>query len=152
MKKILIFTALMNCAVAALAQTPAAAQCPFDAEYLSKHFGHPFKAGVPERGILGKACVYKSNGPQIWIDAGANPAPSVEMYRKMSNPPGTTFTPVNNDPDKAVHINPKADAPSFASLSYERKGLLVNITVTGVDGKSAISSWNAKLVQLKRIP
>ncbi len=152
MKHILVFTALMNCAAYVAAQTPSAAQCPFEPEYLSKHFGHPFKAGVPERGILGKACVYSSDGPKIWIDAGANPAPSVEMYRKMSNPPGTTFTAVNNDPDKAVHINAKADAPSFASISYLRKGILVNITVTGVDDKSAIASWNSKLVQLKRIP
>lgn len=152
MKKILIFTALMNCVAYALAQTTPAAQCPFEPDYLSKHFGHTFKAGVPEKGLLGKACVYSSDGPKIWLDTGPNPAPSVEMYRKMSNPPGTTFTAVSNDPDKAVHINPKADAPSFASISYERKGVLVNITVTGIDGKSAIPKWNTKLVQLKRVP
>ncbi len=70
----------------------------------------------------------------------------------MSNPPGTTWKPVAGDPDKAVHLVPKAGVSPFPSLSYERKGWLVNITVTGVDGKADVDAWNTKLAQLKRIP
>lgn len=126
--------------------------CPFAPERLTKHFGQDFKPGVPERGILGKACTYQSKTAKIWIDAGPNPAPDVQMYRKMTHPPGTTWKTVAGDPDKAVHTVPKAGVDPFPSLSYERKGWLVNITVTGVNGKADIDSWNAKLAQLQRIP
>jgi hypothetical protein len=136
----------------ALAQPPAAAPCPFSPEELTAKLGRQFKAGAEERGIVGKACTYTAGGVKLWVDAGPNPAPSVEMYRKMSNPPGTTWKPVAGDPDKAVHVVPKADVSPFPSLSYERKGWLVNITVTGINGKADVEAWNAKLVQLKRIP
>lgn len=136
----------------ASAQAPTAAQCPFSPDELSSKLGRPFKAGVPERGIVGKACTYAAGDVKLWIDAGPNPAPSAEMYRKMSNPPGTTWKPVAGDPDKAVHTVAKSDVSPFPSLSYERKGWLVNITVTGVSGKADIDAWNAKLAQLKRIP
>jgi len=136
------------------AQTTAP-QCPFDAGYLSAQLGRTFKAGAPENAMIGKGCRYDADGKdnvKLWIDAGPNPAPSAEMWRKMANPPGTTWKAVANDPDKAVHTIPKPDVPPFPSLSYERKGWLVNITVTGIDGRAGIDAWNAKLVKLTRIP
>lgn len=136
----------------AFAQAPAVAPCPFSPEELTAKLGRQFKAGAEERGIVGKACTYTAGGVKFWVDAGPNPAPSAEMYRKMSNPPGTTWKPVAGDPDKAVHLVPKAGVSPFPSLSYERKGWLVNITVTGVDGKADVDAWNTKLAQLKRIP
>lgn len=136
----------------AQAQTPSAPQCPFAPEYLAAHFSHPFKAGKPENGILGKACSYEANGIKLWLDAGPNPAPTAEMYRKMSNPPGTSWAAVAGDADKAVHLVPKSPDDAYPSLSYERKGWLVIINVTGVKGKAGVAAWNAKLEQLKRIP
>ena len=137
---------------AAWAQAPAVPVCPFSVDELKTVLGQPFKAGAPEPGILGKACVYRANTVSLTIDAGPNPAPTVEMYRKMSNPPGTTWAAVPGDPDKAVHAIAKSDVSPFPSLSYERKGVLVNITVSGVDSKAAIASWNTKLAQLRRVP
>lgn len=136
----------------AQAQTPAAPQCPFAAAELSTHFSHPFKAGIPENGILGKACRYDGNEVKLWVDAGPNPAPTAELYRKMSNPPGTTFSAVAGDADIAVHLYPKSADDAHPSLSYERKGWLVNLSITGVKGKASVAAWNSKLEKLKRIP
>jgi len=86
------------------------------------------------------------------VDMGPNPAPSAQLWRKMANPPGTTWAAVPNDPDQAVHTIAKADVSPFPSLGYERSGQLVSITVTGVSGKAAIDTWNAKLAKLKRLP
>jgi hypothetical protein len=136
----------------AFAQVPVTDACPFSPKELTANLGHQFKAGVPEQGILGKACTYEAGSVKLWIDAGPNPAPTAEMYRKMSNPLGTTWKPVAGDPDKAVHTVPKSDVSPFPSLSYERKGWLVNITVTGINSEAEIEAWNAKLAQLKRVP
>ena len=149
LKTIVVLLVITSTSASFAQSTP---QCPFAPESLSKQFGLDFKPGVPEQGILGKACTYQSKTAKIWIDAGPNPAPNVEMYRKMSNPSGTTWKAVAGDPDKAVHTVPKAGVDPFPSLSYERKGWLVNITVTGVNGKANIESWNAKLAKLQRIP
>ena len=130
-------------------------QCPFDAGQLSAQLGRSFKAGVPENAMIGKGCRYDAEGKgnvKLWVDAGPNPAPSAEMWRKMANPPGTGWKAVANDPDKAVHTIPKADVSPFPSLSYERKGWLVSITVSGIDNRAEIDAWNAKLVKLPRIP
>lgn len=129
-----------------------APQCPFAAEYLSAQLGETFKQGVPETGMIGKGCRYDGAKVKLWVDAGPNPMPSAEMWRKVANPPGTTWKAVAGDPDKAMHAIPKADVSPYPSLSYERKGWLVSITVTGVDGKAAIDAWNARLVKLSRIP
>lgn len=152
MRNALPAIALLMASSMSSAQPAQSSLCPFAADYLSKHFGMAFKPGIAEPGIVGKACTYSASGVKIWIDAGPNPAPSADMYRKMSNPPGTTFSAVPGDPDEAVLIHTKGDVPPFPALSYERKGWLVNITVTGVSGKSSVNAWNAKLVQLKRIP
>lgn len=126
--------------------------CPYDAAYLSSQLGQPFAAGVPEKGLLGNACTYDAKGIKLWLDSGPNPAPTAQAWRKMANPPGTTWVAVPNDPDHAVHTVAKSDVSPFPSLSYERKGTLVSITVTGVSGKAAIDAWNAKLAQLMRLP
>lgn len=126
--------------------------CPFTAEYLSAQLGVTFKPGVSEPGAFGKACRYVSKDVTLWADAGPNPAPTADAWRKMSNPPGTTFKPVPNDPDKAVIIIPKADVSPFPSVSYERKGWLVDIKAMGVSGAAAIDTWNAKLLKLNRLP
>lgn len=134
------------------AQAATAPQCPFTADYLKAQLGQPFAAGVPESGIVGKACTYKANGIKLWIDAGPLAAPNAEMWRKMASPPGMKWKVVAGDPDKAVHEQPPAGVSPYPSLSYERAGWLVNITVTGVDGKAAIDTWNGKLLKLRRIP
>ena len=145
-------TLLLLSGAAVAAQPPASPQCAYDAAYLSAQLGQQFKPGVPENGLLGKACRYDANGIKVWVDAGPNPAPSAQLWRKMANPPGTTWAAVPGDPDQAVHTIAKSDVSPFPSLSYERKGLLVNITVTGISGKAAIDAWNAKLARLKRLP
>ncbi len=139
-------------AATAFAQSGSIEQCPFSADYLSAQLGQKFQAGVPEKGMLGKGCRYDGQAVKLWIDAGVNPAPTAEAWRKMSNPPGTTWKSMPNDPDKAVHTVAKADVSPFPSLSYERKGYLVSITMTGVSDKSSIDSWNAKLAKLNRFP
>lgn len=152
MNKHIAASLLLGYCTAVAAQAGPAAQCPYTPEVLSKHFGQPFKAGVPEAGLLGKGCTYDSKAGKLWLDMGPNPAPTAEAYRKMANPPGTTWKPVPGDPDKAVHTIAKVDVSPFPSLFYERKGQLVSITVTGVSGKGAIDAWNAKLVTLPRLP
>lgn len=142
----------LSIASTAIAQTAATSPCTYSPDHLSSVLGKPFRAGVPEAGLLGKGCTYAAGDIKLWVDAGPNPAPSAQMYRKMSNPPGTTLTPVANDPDKAVQVTPPPGVSPYPSLSYERQGWLVNITVTGVSGKAAIDAWNAKLLQLKRFP
>lgn len=146
-----VWAVLVGLSGAVSAQTPTS-PCPFTADELTAALGPSFNAGTPEPGILGKGCVYRAKTVSVWVDAGPNPAPTVEMYRKMSNPPGTTWAAVAGDPDKAVHAVAKPDVTPFASLSYERKGVLVNLTVSGVDDKAAVAQWNAKLVKLRRIP
>lgn len=152
MNKSLFALFLTAAPLSVLAEVASAPQCPFTADYLATQLGQPFDAGTPEQGILGKACSYQANGIKLLIDAGPNPAPSAEMYRKMSNPPGTGWLAIAGDPDHAVHLEPTADIQPFPLLSYERHGWLVNITVLGIHDKTAIDAWNAKLVQLKRIP
>lgn len=130
-------------------------RCPLSIEQVSRHFGHTFKTATPEAGLLGRGCVYASaerSGPKLWLDMGPNPFPTLEMYRKLSAPPGTTWRPVPGDPDRAVHTVPRADVPPFPSLSYERKGWIVSLTVTGFDGSGSLDSWNSRLVQLPRLP
>lgn len=138
--------------LAASAQSATAPQCPFTPDYLKSELGENFAAGVPESGIIGKACTYKAGGIKVWIDAGPLPAPTSEMWRKMSAAPGTKWIAVSADPDKAVHEVPPAGVSPYPALSYERSGWLVNIVVTGVEGNAAIDSWNAKLRKLRRIP
>lgn len=145
---LLVATALPVVASAQPATTP---QCPFTADELKAQLGQPFKAGVPESGIIGKACTYTANGIKLWIDAGPAPMPAAQ-WRKMSSAPGTTWKPVAGDPDNAVHeVLPPGNGMA-PSLSYERKGWLVKLVVTGVDGKGSVDAWNAKLVKLRRIP
>jgi hypothetical protein len=129
--------------------------CPFASEYVSKELGKNFAAGVPEPGLIGKACVYKDKaaGVQFLIDAGKNQAPSADMWRKMSNPPGTKWAVVANDPDKAVLIELDANN-KYPTLSYERKGILVTTRIIGADteSKAGFDAWSNKLVKMKRVP
>ena len=135
----------------AFAQGASSPQCAYAPDYLAAQLGQSFAPGVPEAGLLGKGCRYDGKTVKLWVDAGPNPAPSVEAYRKMSNPPGTSWKPVPGDADQAVHTIPRSDVSPFPSLSYARNGWLVNLTVTGVD-KASIDAWNTKLVKLKRFP
>lgn len=141
---------LMSLPALAAAQTPS--PCPFAPADLTTRLGVTFTAGKPESGILGKGCRYDAGAITLWVDAGPNPAPTAEQYRKMSNPPRTAWTPVPNDADKAVHSTPPSDVSPFPNLSYERKGWLVNLRVTGVSGKATIDTWNSRLVALPRLP
>lgn len=130
-----------------------APQCAYTPEYLTSKLGIPFKAGVPENGIIGKGCRYESKKGEIklWVDAGPNPAPSAEAWRKMAFPPGTIWKTVPNDPDRAMHdFSPNGLYPS---LFYERKGWIAHLTMTGTKtDKASVDAWNAKLVKLQRQP
>lgn len=134
------------------AQSASAPPCPFALDDLKNQLGLSFEAGVPESGVIGKGCTYKANGIKLWIDAGPLQAPSADMWRKMASAPGTKWAVVAADPDKAVHEIPPPGVSPHPALSYERSGWLVNIAVTGVEGKAAIDAWNAKLLKLRRIP
>lgn len=141
-----------HAATASLPQPAAPPQCPFTADYLKTQLGVSFAAGVPESGIIGKACTYKAGSIKLWVDAGKLQAPSADAWRKMASAPGTKWQPVAGDPDKAVHEIAPPGVGVFPALSYERAGWMVSITVTGVDGKANVDAWNGKLEKLKRIP
>ena len=57
-----------------------------------------------------------------------------------------------HDPDKAVILESSRTGAPFPSLSHERNGGLVQINVMGVTGTTAVSQWNNKLLNLKRLP
>ena len=142
---------LLGAASIGFAQSASPPSCPWTPQEVSAALGMSFRAGPPEPGILRKqACTYESGKIKLWVDAGPNPAPSPELWRKMSNPPGTSWVPVPNDPDQAVHLVPRKDVSPFPNLSYARKGWLVDINVRGAG--DAIDAWNAKLLKLKRVP
>ena len=129
----------------------AAADCPYDADYLSQQIGQKMQVVTQMKGLLGPACEYADDKREIKIsvDAGPNPAPSADMWRKMANPPGTKFPIVPTDPDKAVRI----DSPNgvYPTLSYERGGWLVVTRILGATTADA-ETWYGKLIKLKRIP
>ena len=137
---------------ALMAQT--ANPCPFAADYLTGQLGQPFKAGVPEGGLIGKGCRYDGRDIKLWVDGGPLPAPTAAQWRKMSSPPGTIWQPVAGDPDNAVIEVAKADGSSYTTVSYERKGWLVTLRLTGrlEGGKAALDAWSAKLLKLTRLP
>lgn len=150
------FIALLNLLLAALL-LPASAHaqaCPIPPESLSKQLGQNFKVVTQSRGLLGNACEYANDARNIKvaIDAGPNPAPSAELWRKMANPPQTAWKAVTGDPDKAVLLSSNPSGDLYPSLGYERKGWLVQINVMGVYDKSAVDQWNARLLKLARIP
>lgn len=129
-------------------------KCPYAAESLSRELGVQLKVVTQMQAILGPGCEYadEKRTIKIAVDAGPNPAPSADAFRKMSNPPGTRWKPVPNDPDKAVVLESHPNGEPFPSVSYERKGWLVNINVLGVKGSGAVSQWNGKLLKLTRLP
>lgn len=145
----LLLTAL-SLPAAALAQSPA--PCPFSPAELKAQLGLDFQAGVPESGIVGKACTYKAKDLKLWIDAGPLPVPTAAQWRKMSTAPGASWKPVAGDPDKAVTESPAPGILRYPSVSYERKAWLVNLTLTGVQDAATVDGWNAKLLKLKRLP
>lgn len=141
---------------ALMAQT--ANPCPFATDYLTGQLGQPFKAGVPESGLIGKGCRYDGRDVKIWVDAGPMPTPTAAQWRKISSPAGITWQPVAGDADNAVLEVAKADAYPYPKLSYERKGWMVEIRVTGdiekgfASRKAAVDAWQARLIKLRRIP
>lgn len=151
-RSFLWITTILALSIAENAQSASAPQCPYTADYLKAQLGQPFATGVPEKGIIGKACSYKAGNIKVWIDAGAMPTPTAEMWRKMATAPGTQWQVVKGDPDKAVHEIPPKGISRYPALSYERAGWLVNIVVTGVDNAAATQVWNSKLLKLRRIP
>ena len=144
----------LACSAPQMALAAEAQDCPFTADYLSQRLDKKLKVVTAGKGLLGKACEYadEKRSVKIAVDAGPNPAPSGEMWRKMSNPPGTKWDSVPNDADKAVTLAAYPNGEPYPALSYERKGWLVTINVMGVSGKAAVGQWNTKLVQLKRLP
>jgi hypothetical protein len=131
-----------------------ASKCPYQADYLSQQLGVTLTVATQMKGLLGPACEYvdAKRTIKVAVDAGPNPAPSGEMWRKMSNPPGTKWKAVANDPDKAVTLESYPNGSPYPSLSYERKGWLVQINVLGVEGREKVNGWNEKLLKLKRLP
>ena len=136
------------------AYTAEAKACPFSAEYLSQQLGIKLKVVTQMQAFLGPGCEYadEKRSIKISVDAGPNPAPSAEAWRKMANPPGTKWKAVAGDADKAVTLESYPNGEPYPSMSYEHKGWLVQINVLGVQGKPAVSQWNEKLLKLKRLP
>lgn len=128
--------------------------CPFSADELSKQLGQKLKVVHQAKGVLGNACEYSDDKRtiKISVDAGPNPAPSAELWRKMANPPGTKWKSVPNDSDKAVTLESYPNGNPYPSIMYERKGWLVQINVMGVSGSADVAQWNANLLKLKRLP
>ncbi len=138
----------------ALAQKGPAPACSFTPEVLGKVLGQKFAAGVPEKGIVGDACTYQGGKVKLWVEAGVPAGPTPAQMRKMMKPPGTKWTPVAGDPDSALIEGQLKDVSPFPSVSYERKGHLVNVFLTGdfAGNAQAIADWNAKLLKLPRLP
>ncbi|GAA5168734.1 hypothetical protein [Viridibacterium curvum] len=132
----------------------AADTCPYTAEYLSEQLGVKLKVVTQMRGMLGPACEYADDKRtlKIAVDAGPNPAPSAEAWRKMSSPPKTVWKAVPGDADKAVVLESYPNGDPYPAVSYERKNWLVDINVLGVRGAAAVAQWNGKLLKLKRLP
>jgi hypothetical protein len=132
----------------------AQSACPYTAEYLSEQLGVKLKVVYQAKGLLGPACEYADDGKtiKISVDGGANPAPSADAWRKMASPPGTKWKVVANDPDKAVTLESYPNGAPYPSLSYERKGWLVQINVLGTKSQPTVAQWNEKLLKLKRLP
>jgi hypothetical protein len=128
--------------------------CPYSADELSKQLGKKLKVIHQARGLLGNACEYTDDkrAIKISVDAGPNPAPSAELWRKMANPPGTKWKSVPNDSDKAVTLESYPNGNPYPSIVYEHKGWLVQINVMGVSGSADVALWNTNLLKLKRLP
>lgn len=135
------------------ARAADAKPCPISAESLSAQLGTTFKVVSQGRAIIGQGCEYQdaTRTVKISLDAGPNPVGNADAWRKMSQPPGTTWRAIPNDPDKAVVIASSPNGTPEPHLSYERKGTLVSIVVLTSDPAS-YPAWTDKLVKLKRIP
>lgn len=127
--------------------------CPFSAEYLSQQLGMKLKVVTQMPALLSNGCEYADDQRtiKIAVDAGPNPAPSADAWRKMANPPGTKWKSITGDADKAVSLEATPNMELFPSISYERKSWLVQINVMGVKAKD-VAEWNSKLLKLKRLP
>lgn len=128
--------------------------CPYTAEYLSQQLGMKLKVVTQMQALLGPGCEYADDkrSIKIAVDAGPNPAPSADAWRKMANPPGTKWKAVAGDADKAVTLDNAPNGDLYPSIGYERKNWLVQINVLGIKGNAAVAEWNAKLLKLKRLP
>lgn len=146
--------ALAFCAMAAAAQAHAIdpSKCPIPVETLSQQVGQKLTVVFQGRAIIGQGCEYQNaeRTLKISVDGGPNPAPTADAWRKMSNPPGTTWRAVPNDPDKAVIKASGPNGPPEPTISYERKGWLVEVTIGAPQATHA--PWRDKLVKLPRIP
>ena len=127
-------------------------KCPIPVETLSQQVGQKLTVVFQGRAIIGQGCEYQNaeRTVKISVDGGPNPAPTADAWRKMSNPPGTTWRAVPNDPDKAVLKATGPNGPPQPTLSYERKGWLVEVTIGAPQETHA--QWRDKLVKLPRIP
>lgn len=137
-----------------VAHTAPPSECPYTAEALSEHLGQSFKVSYKSAGLLGKACEYenKDRSVKVAIDTGPNPAPTPEMWLKMSQPGGTKWAAVPNDADKAVTLVSYPNGEPYPAVFYARKGALTTLTVLGTKGAAAVSQWNGKLLKLPRLP
>lgn len=155
MKQILIFACLVIAGIfSSSAYAAPTNACPYTADYLSQQLGIKLKVVTQMQGLLGPACEYadEKRNVKVAVDAGPNPAPSAEAWRKMANPPGTKWKAVAGDADKALTLESYPNSEPEPSINYERKGWLMQINVMGVRGKSEVAKWNDKLLKLKRLP
>lgn len=154
MKKLIYPSLVVISLFAANAHAADNKPCPFSTEYLSQQLGIKLKLVTQMPALLGTGCEYADDNRtiKIAVDAGPNPAPSADAWRKMSNPPGTKWKSIAGDPDKAVVLDKASSGEIFPSLSYERKSWLVQINVMGIKGDAKIAEWNNKLLKLKRLP
>lgn len=85
---------LIRLAVSSPAWAANSQDCPFGPEYLSQRLGQKLTVVTHMKGLLGPACEYADDNRRmkISVDAGPNPTPPANLWRKMANPPGTTWT------------------------------------------------------------
>lgn len=153
MKSFAYISVLIASAFALPALAADSKPCPFTAEYLSQQLGVKLKVVTQMPALLSNGCEYADDKRtiKIAVDAGPNPAPSADAWRKMANPPGTKWKSISGDADKAVSLEATPNMELFPSISYEHKSWLVQINVLGVKAKD-VNEWNTKLLKLKRLP
>ncbi|HPX89121.1 MAG TPA: hypothetical protein PL133_07630 [Methylophilaceae bacterium] len=148
------------------AATPNA--CALKSSDITKFLGTPFLEGKPESGGFGPSCQYKSKGnvksfgSDISLQINIMPLNGTfESMKMFFGPRDTKYTPVANDPDKAVTVTGSQafKVPTVPDIIYVRNGQVVQLTIRGGiypesadKRKSLVDEYNKKLLALPRIP
>ena len=163
---VLTLAIILSTSTNAQAATPNA--CALKTADIAKILGAPFHDGKQEEGGFGHQCQYKSKGNvkpfglDISLRVSIMPLKgSFESMKMFFGPRDTLFTPVANDPDKAVIVtgSEKLKIPTIPDIIYVRNGQVVQVTISGGvypestdKRKSLVNEYNKKLLALPRIP